>query len=130
VTAAAEFHLRARLEAPRRSLRVHKDGNTIFILCVEDCLREFNRIINSVKIRVYVHGQVCPCESHLRQIGMSGKKKVMLAEKAAERITALKDQQQTVLPEDPITEAGRKVLLDQFTRMLEREAGSRTGENI
>ncbi len=61
---------------------------------------------------------------------MSEKKKAVAAEKAAERIALLKDQQAPVLAEDAITEAGRKVLLNQFITMLEREAGSKTGENI
>jgi CHAD domain-containing protein len=45
-------------------------------------------------------------------------------------ITELKQAVAPVLPEDTIAEAGRKILLVDFIRMLENEAGSRTGEDI
>lgn len=45
-------------------------------------------------------------------------------------IESLEQEVAPVLPEDPIAEAGRKVLLKNFVKMLNREAGSRTGENI
>jgi CHAD domain-containing protein len=35
-----------------------------------------------------------------------------------------------IVPTDPMAEAGRKVLLTEFIKMLEVEAGSRTGEDI
>lgn len=35
-----------------------------------------------------------------------------------------------VLPEDSMAEAGRKILLAELCKMLQHEAGSRTGENI
>lgn len=35
-----------------------------------------------------------------------------------------------VLPEDSMAEAGRKILLAELSKMLQHEAGSRTGENI
>lgn len=35
-----------------------------------------------------------------------------------------------ILPEDPIAEAGRKVMLAQFLAMLEKEEGTRLGEDI
>jgi CHAD domain-containing protein len=47
-----------------------------------------------------------------------------------ELIEALQAQIQPVEPQDTIAEAGRKVLLDQFVKMLHFEAGSRSGENI
>lgn len=48
----------------------------------------------------------------------------------APRIEALQDLRQPVLPNDTMAEAGRKVLLGEFITMLQREAGSRTGEYI
>lgn len=47
-----------------------------------------------------------------------------------ERIEALKTSAEPIAPEDTIAEAGRKILLVEFTRMLKHEAGSRTGEDI
>lgn len=47
-----------------------------------------------------------------------------------EMIAALQAQIQPVLPEDTMAEAGRKVLLDQFVKMLHHESGSRSGEDI
>jgi CHAD domain-containing protein len=47
-----------------------------------------------------------------------------------ELIETLQSQIQPVLPEDTMSEAGRKVLLDQFVKMLYYEDGSRSGENI
>jgi CHAD domain-containing protein len=46
------------------------------------------------------------------------------------RIARLRDQAIPLDPQDPMPEAGRKVLLRQFIRMLEREAGSRSGQDI
>ncbi|MDX2163250.1 MAG: CHAD domain-containing protein [bacterium] len=48
----------------------------------------------------------------------------------AELVETLKDQVQTVLPDDPIAEAGRKAMLPDFIEMIKHEAGSRTGEDI
>jgi CHAD domain-containing protein len=48
----------------------------------------------------------------------------------AERIELLEQVRQPVVGDDLITEAGRKVLLDEFIRVLRHEAGSRTGEDI
>lgn len=48
----------------------------------------------------------------------------------AERIEQLETNRQAVLPTDNMAEAGRKVLLSELIKMLQREAGSRTGENI
>jgi CHAD domain-containing protein len=45
-------------------------------------------------------------------------------------IERLKAGDQPVLADDAIAEAGRKVLLRQFTTMLKHEAGSRTGADI
>jgi CHAD domain-containing protein len=50
--------------------------------------------------------------------------------KAEKIITALADQLQPVQPDDTMAEAGRKVLREQFIRMLQHEAGSRTGVDI
>ncbi len=47
-----------------------------------------------------------------------------------ERIEALKTSVEPIALEDTIAEAGRKILLVEFTRMLKHEAGSRTGEDI
>jgi CHAD domain-containing protein len=47
-----------------------------------------------------------------------------------EVIAGLQAQVQPVLPEDTMAEAGRKVLLDQFVKMLHHENGSRSGEDI
>lgn len=47
-----------------------------------------------------------------------------------ELIESLQAQVQPVLPEDTMAEAGRKVLLDQFVKMLHHETGSRSGEDI
>jgi CHAD domain-containing protein len=47
-----------------------------------------------------------------------------------ERIALLKKNNQTVQPIDVMAEAGRKVLLTDWIKMLECEAGSRTGEDI
>lgn len=43
---------------------------------------------------------------------------------------SLEAAQQPVSADDPIAEAGRKVLLQQFRTMLKHEAGSRTGEDV
>lgn len=48
----------------------------------------------------------------------------------SERIEALLSLEQPVSPNDSMAEAGRKVLLGEFVTMLQREAGSRTGEDI
>lgn len=45
------------------------------------------------------------------------------------RITKLQDYLAAVNPEDTMAEAGRKVLLVEFIRMLQHEAGSRVGED-
>lgn len=47
-----------------------------------------------------------------------------------ERISDLQAQVAPVLPEDSMSEAARKALLNDFIKMLENEAGSRTGEDI
>ncbi len=47
-----------------------------------------------------------------------------------DRIDVLQSQQQSVLPEDGMAEAGRKALLSELVKMLQHEAGSRTGEDI
>ncbi|MBZ0282006.1 MAG: CHAD domain-containing protein [Anaerolineae bacterium] len=47
-----------------------------------------------------------------------------------ERIELLKAVVQPVLPEDTLAEAGRKVLLAEFIKMLKHESGSRTGEDV
>lgn len=56
-----------------------------------------------------------------------GKKKDIQIEQV---ITDLQAQVQPVQPDDSVAEAGRKVLLSEFVRMLQHEAGSRTGEDI
>lgn len=48
----------------------------------------------------------------------------------SELIDTLQTQIQPVAPEDTMAAAGRKVLLDQFVKMLLHEAGSRSGEDI
>jgi CHAD domain-containing protein len=48
----------------------------------------------------------------------------------AERIEFLEQARQPVAGDDLMAEAGRKVLLDEFIRVLRHEAGSRTGEDI
>lgn len=45
-------------------------------------------------------------------------------------IGALQDQVVSLTPLDTMGEAGRKILLNSFVRMLEREAGTRTGQDI
>lgn len=45
-------------------------------------------------------------------------------------IADLKQAVTPVSPEDTMAEAGRKILLHDFVRMLENESGSRTGEDI
>jgi CHAD domain-containing protein len=47
-----------------------------------------------------------------------------------ERIEALRNLKQPVLPNDSMAEAGRKVLLGEFITMLQREVGSRIGTDI
>lgn len=47
-----------------------------------------------------------------------------------EQIESLEAQVQPVAPQDTMAEAGRKVLLKEFVRMLKLEAGSRSGEDI
>ncbi|MBE0691139.1 MAG: CHAD domain-containing protein [Anaerolineae bacterium] len=47
-----------------------------------------------------------------------------------ELIDILRAADQPIEPQDTMAEAGRKVLLRDFIRMLEHEAGSRTGEDI
>ena len=47
-----------------------------------------------------------------------------------ERLNTLKNARQPINPTDRMTEAGRKVLLIDWIKMLECEAGSRTGEDI
>src|SRR5688572_21869623 len=42
----------------------------------------------------------------------------------------LESQVQSVSPQDTMAEAGRKVLLADFIKMLKHEAGARTGEDI
>src|SRR6266498_4356159 len=48
----------------------------------------------------------------------------------AERIDKLSTAIQPVVAEDEIAEAGRKILLAEFVKMLQHETGSRTGEDI
>ncbi|MBI1282101.1 MAG: CHAD domain-containing protein [Anaerolineaceae bacterium] len=48
----------------------------------------------------------------------------------AERIEKLSAAVQPVVAEDHIAEAGRKILLNEFVKILQREAGSRTGEDV
>jgi CHAD domain-containing protein len=48
----------------------------------------------------------------------------------AELIETLQAQMQPVAARDTMAEAGRKVLLDQFVKLLQYEAGSRSGEDI
>ncbi len=57
---------------------------------------------------------------------MSGKKAVQ----REQLLEHLQEQMQPVQPDDPMAEAGRKVLLSEFIRMLQHEAGSRSGEDI
>lgn len=45
-------------------------------------------------------------------------------------LAALKDNLSPVLPSDTMPEAGRKVLVGEFIRLLKVEGGSRTGEDI
>jgi CHAD domain-containing protein len=45
-------------------------------------------------------------------------------------LEALQGYVAVVLPEDNMAESGRKILLKDFVQMLEREGGSRTGEDI
>lgn len=53
-----------------------------------------------------------------------------MAFNVAERIEKLNVAVQPVTPDDLMAEAGRKILLTEFVKMLENEAGSRTGEDI
>ncbi len=48
----------------------------------------------------------------------------------AERIEKLSTAIQPVVVEDNMAEAGRKILLAEFVKMLQHETGSRTGEDI
>lgn len=48
----------------------------------------------------------------------------------AERIEKLNVAVQPITPDDLMAEAGRKILLAEFVKMLQNEAGSRTGEDI
>jgi CHAD domain-containing protein len=48
----------------------------------------------------------------------------------SERISQLQTFIQPIDPQDTMAEAGRKVLLHDFIKMLEHEAGSRSGEDI
>lgn len=59
--------------------------------------------------------------------GLVGKKKDAQTEQI---IARLQDAVQPVQPDDPISEAGRKVLRGEFIKMLQHEAGSRTGTDI
>ncbi|MBZ0303345.1 MAG: CHAD domain-containing protein [Anaerolineae bacterium] len=56
-----------------------------------------------------------------------GKKKDISNEQLLEMVQA---QMQPVQPEDAITEAGRKVLQGEFVKILQYDAGARTGEDI
>ncbi len=56
-----------------------------------------------------------------------GKKKDAQTEQV---IARLQENVQPVQADDPITEAGRKVLRGEFIKMLQNEAGSRSGEDI
>lgn len=47
-----------------------------------------------------------------------------------ERIEDLKNRALPLVPEDLMSEAGRKALLESFIEMLKHEAGSRSGEDI
>jgi CHAD domain-containing protein len=46
------------------------------------------------------------------------------------KTSGLREALQPVLPQDSMAEAGRKILLEDYIRMQEREAGSRTGADI
>ena len=48
----------------------------------------------------------------------------------SERTSQLQTFIQPIDPQDTMAEAGRKVLLHDFIKMLEHEAGSRSGEDI
>lgn len=48
----------------------------------------------------------------------------------AERIEKLSTAIQPVTVEDSMAEAGRKILLSEFVKMLQHETGSRTGEDV
>src|SRR5258706_11423347 len=53
-----------------------------------------------------------------------------MAPNLAERIEKLSAAIQPVAADDNIAEAGRKILLAEFVKMLQHETGSRTGEDI
>ncbi len=53
-----------------------------------------------------------------------------MAFNVAERIDKLNVAVQPVTPDDLMAEAGRKILLAEFVKMMQNEAGSRTGEDI
>lgn len=61
---------------------------------------------------------------------MGKNKKKMQQPAAPVDIEMLRARVTPVLPEDSMAEAGRKILLNSLVHMLEREAGSRTGEDI
>jgi CHAD domain-containing protein len=48
----------------------------------------------------------------------------------AERVEKLKASIQPVTADDPMAEAGRKILLAEFVKMLQHETGSRSGEDV
>lgn len=54
----------------------------------------------------------------------------VLLKKSEKRLEALRSRIVPVKSDDPITEAARQILLAEFVAMLEREAGSRSGEDI
>jgi CHAD domain-containing protein len=53
-----------------------------------------------------------------------------MAVSTAERIETLEAAAQKLAPDDPMPEAGRKLLLAEFIKMLRHEDGSRTGQDI
>ena len=61
------------------------------------------------------------------RLGIVGKKKDAQVEQI---IARLQEDIQPVQPDEAISEAGRKVLRGEFIKMLQHEAGSRSGEDI
>jgi CHAD domain-containing protein len=65
--------------------------------------------------------------SDCEKVGRVGKKKEAQTEQI---IARLQEDRLPVAANEPVAEAGRKVLRGEFIKMLQHEAGSRTGEDI
>lgn len=71
---------------------------------------------------------------HLFDVGLrfvvEGEPVVLIQPEETEAAPPKRRKSPGVLPDDPMSEAGRKVLLFHFERMLEHEPGTRLGEDI